>query len=66
MKLHDRTRMVAIAQCDIELGILKIADANELTCGELMSILGRVLTNFAKYQIREERHGDASKKGDEA
>lgn len=66
MKLHERVFLVQEAKTEIEMSILKIANAHDLTFGEVMSILGSVIQTSAKYQIREERHGDASKKGDEA
>ena len=66
MQLHQRSNMVARTKGDIELAILKIVDEKDLTFGEIVSVLGGIIQNFAMYQIREERHGDASKKGDEA
>jgi hypothetical protein len=66
MKLHERTFIVKIAKGEIEMAILKIANAHDLTFGEVMSILGNVIQSSATYEIRQERHGDRSKSGDEA
>jgi hypothetical protein len=66
MKLHERTFPVKHARDELDEAISKLADKYNLTYGELTSIIGGYLTSMAMYQIREERHGDVSKKGDEA
>lgn len=66
MQLHKRTMLVNIAKADIQTAILKIANDKDLTFGEVMSILGGIIQSSSMYEIRQERHGDASKKGDEA
>jgi hypothetical protein len=63
MRRHEREVIVSNAKMDIDSAILAIEGKYELTFGELVSILGLYLATSAKYQIRIERHGDASKPG---
>ena len=67
MKIHPRTRIVNQAESKLSLFIWSLTENEELTWGEILSILSTCLAQIAKYQIRAERHpDDPDKKGDEA
>jgi hypothetical protein len=67
LKLHPRAQIITRARLEFDEFLVDLEQKHELTFGELFSILGNAISNFAKYQIRAERHpDDPDKKGDEA
>ena len=69
MKLHEREEIVRKAEADF---LAKMLDwmqewGDQLTDGEELRVVGGLLgghlTTMAKYQIREERHGDEDTPG---
>lgn len=66
-RLHPREKMVREAQTQLMQNLLDLQRNFELTDGEWVSIiageLGDTLTRWAKYAIREERHGRADRPG---
>jgi hypothetical protein len=68
-RLHPRERIVSEARIELVRAVLDWREKHdELTDGELFSIVGGVLgdqiTSMAKYLIREERHpGEPDKPG---
>lgn len=63
MKIHKREQIVADARADVAIAISKAFQKHGVTYGEATQILAAELAGLAKYQIREERHSDASKPG---
>jgi hypothetical protein len=47
----------------LRIRFLELCDHYSLTNGERLMLIGSILQGDAKYIIREERHGDASKPG---
>jgi hypothetical protein len=66
MMLHPRYKLVETARYKVREAVYSIEEDSGLTFGETMSILGDMIADRAKYAIRIERHGNDSKKGDEA
>ncbi len=66
MRLHERTLLVQRARGEFTDLCTEFLRGHDLTWGEWTSILGDALAQNARYQIREERHPDSDKKGDEA
>jgi hypothetical protein len=67
-RLHARERVVTDARLELTEAVIDWRRKHDdLTWGELFSIVGEVLggqvTGLAKYLIREERHGDQDKPG---
>lgn len=65
MRLHERTQIVNRARIEVKEAVWAAVKAHDLTYGEVHSILGSIISDFAKYQIRDERHPGEDKKGDE-
>ena len=69
VKIHKREEIVRKAESDLRGKMLDWMEAwnSELTAGEELRVVGGVLgghlTTMAKYQIREERHGDGETPG---
>jgi hypothetical protein len=67
MKMHKRERVVNQARIDLSQAILDWAGEHKLTDGEYVSVLNGVLSDqigsWAKYKIREERHGNTDTPG---
>lgn len=66
MQLHERTLIVREASAELSEAFARIVKTRGLTWGEVTQILSERISTYALYQIREERHGDTEKKGDEA
>lgn len=66
MRLHERHRIVTSAHSDAAVAIMRIFNEADLSYGEVIAFHAHELSTNAKYMIREERHGDADKPGDEA
>ena len=67
MKLHPRLEIVQRAGHDLSTAIANMVQKYDLTWGELFGLLAGVMSRWAKYQIKEERHPfDIDRKGDEA
>jgi len=64
MKLHPRTQIVAKAGYELCSALLSIIEKHQLTYGEVTAILADQLQMNAKYQIRNERHGNSDEPGD--
>ena len=62
-QLHERVFPVQQAAAEIQMEFWRSVEKHELTYGEVVSIVSEILASAAKYMIREERHGDASKPG---
>ena len=65
MKLHPRTQIVSKAQSELVHFMLTLEQKHGLTYGELVKILSLRVADLAKYMIRDERHPDSDKRGDE-
>lgn len=63
MEMHERSQKVLIAQTELAWIFSKYANENGLTFGEQIQMLGNMISNIVKYQIREERHPDDPDKG---
>mgnify|MGYP001251343022 CR=1 FL=1 len=64
MKQHPRESIVAQAGAELSKAVSEIATKHDLTYGELFSALSTIQGNWAKYQIRDERHpNDPGKPG---
>lgn len=63
MKLHEREMIVAAADVDLSMFILKLMEKHDLTAAETCQMLAGQIATVCKYQIRVDRHGDASKPG---
>ena len=67
LRLHERELLVRKAEGEVRAAFLDALRKHDLTGGEelrvVSSVLADYLQTFAKYAIREERHGDASKAG---
>lgn len=63
-KLHPRHYPVAKAGSELTTFVLSLVEKHGLTWGETTRILAEELALLAKYQIREERHGDDGYPGD--
>ena len=67
MRLHPRHMIVNDASREFEGFVIDVLiKKHGLTYGEIFSLLGEQVARSAKYLIRQERHGDEDKKGDEA
>ena len=67
LKIHPRTMIVQKADSELARFLLDLAKKHDLTYGEIFALIGRQISEYAKYQIRTERHpDDPEKKGDEA
>lgn len=66
-RIHPRESIVTQAERDLDEAFDRICQRHELTCGEKLriavSVFARYVGDVAKYTIREERHGDPSKRG---
>jgi hypothetical protein len=56
MKIHPRVSIVAKARSELAIALLNIVENNDLTYGEIHSIINDEQSSWIKYQIREERH----------
>ncbi len=56
MRQHPRESIVAQAGTELSQAVSAIATKHNLTYGELFSALSAIQGNWAKYQIRDERH----------
>ena len=68
MRIHSREQMVNEAKGKASLALLEALDKYpDLTNGEYVKVVNQVayelIASWAKYQIREERHGDPDKEG---
>ena len=67
VKMHPRAKVVSQAQGELDAFLLKLGQKHDLTYGEIFSLLGRAVSENAKWLVRGERHpDDPDKKGDEA
>ena len=67
LKLHPRTTIVEKADSELSRLLLDLVKKHDLTYGEIFALISRQISEYAKYQIRTERHpDDPEKKGDEA
>ena len=66
IRIHPRTRQVAVAKAEIKQEFLRLAVEKGLTAAEMFGLLGELVTETAAYEVRMERHGTYEKKGDEA
>ena len=67
LRLHERTRLVEKAEYELDAAVAKIVTEHDLTYGEILSILSVLLSRYARFLVRTERHpDDPDKKGDEA
>jgi hypothetical protein len=66
IRINQRMFKVQDAKQRIQSQISDMENENDLTFGEIVSILSEILLSYSKYAIREERHGDDSKPGDRA
>ena len=64
MKQHPRESIVAQAGAELSQAVSSIVAKHDLTYGELFAALSAIQGNWAKYQIRDERHpNDQDKPG---
>lgn len=67
MRLHPREQPVTEARIDLMQRYLDWQRAHDLTDAEHLSVVAGVfgdsIGNIAKYQIRQERHGDTDTPG---
>jgi hypothetical protein len=67
MKIHSRERSVTLAECDLSRALTDVWKKYDLTSAEMLRVVAQVLgghiSSHAKYEIREERHGDINKPG---
>lgn len=64
MTCHPRELVVQQASADIKVALGRVIPKYNLTYGELFSILGECIQNWAKFAIRDERHpGQPDKPG---
>ena len=66
MKLHTRTYPTREAHLALMEHLGRLTEKYELTYGEMMKMLAEAQVAYATAKVREERHGDINKKGDEA
>lgn len=67
MKLHPRTRPVQKARSALDEFLLNLEQEHQLTCPEILSLLGHAVAHFAKSALQMERHPHNPDKGaDEA
>jgi hypothetical protein len=67
MRLHPRTRLVQLAELEINEAISAVWKRHDLTSLEVCQILTSRLALTQKYMLRSERHPDnPDKGGDEA
>ena len=66
MRIHPRTFIVAEASVEFRRAFAAIEEKYDLTIGEMLLIFGDYMTSWAKYAIREERHGNCQTPGDRA
>lgn len=59
MKLHERYFIVEKAHNEIDKFVIDAISKHELTYGELFNILGRIVTSWSKWAIKDERKDDA-------
>lgn len=58
MKLHERHDQVTRARIDISTAIAQAVEKHGLTFAELTNILGSEITQWSKWQVRDERTPD--------
>lgn len=66
LRLHDRTQMVQLAGNEFTASFITLCEHHRLTTAERIQLLTSEIQSIIKYAIREERHGDSDKRGDEA
>ena len=66
-KIHKRERLVIQAECDLARALTDVWEKYDLTSAEMLrvaaSVLGGHVSSHAKYEIREERHGNIDTPG---
>lgn len=67
MRIHPREEQTRKAENELRSAILDIVQKHKLTEGEALRVVNEACSSWiagvAKYAIREERHGDATKPG---
>jgi hypothetical protein len=58
MKVHERARIVDLAECDLSEFALKLRQQHALSYIEYLGMLNREAARVLKYALREERHPD--------
>ena len=66
MKLHERTQPVQRATIACRLAFWEAVKDGDLTMIEAAQAAAEIAQDALRYALREERHGDASHKADEA
>lgn len=66
IKIHERSLPVAKSLNELTLYVLTFQSDHGLTEGEMLSFYADRARAIGTRMVRLERHGDASKKGDEA
>lgn len=66
MKPHPRTLKVQAADAAIRQAVVDLVIQHDLTYVEAARCVTSALDQLLKYALREERHGDADRKADEA
>ena len=67
MKLHPRVRPVQKARAALDEFLLNLEQEHQLTCPEILALLGQAVAHFAKSALQMERHPHNPDKGaDEA
>jgi hypothetical protein len=66
VKVHERYFIVQNAKLKLSEFLISLIRQEKLTYAEVNHILLEEAMSWNKYAIREERHGDEPKKGDEA
>ena len=70
MRVHKREKIVTQARIDLMEAVIQWAGKHELTDCEFVSVINSVLSDqlgsWAKYKIREERHGNTNTPGGRA
>ena len=62
-KLHPRYVVTAEAGAEINKAVANAIIKYQLTYGEITALLASEIASYAKYQVREERHGNAETPG---
>lgn len=67
MKIHRREIRCRAAESDLRNAIGELSDKHDLTGAEMLRIVNAVLSDYiasiAKYDIRQERHGNTDTPG---
>ena len=67
LRTHERELPTNIAQNELVIAIVNELEKHDLTDGEYIRVISDVfhtlLSDWAKYQIREERHGNRDSLG---